>query len=283
MSDVQSQRPPRKPGRQATQAVQEAQKSDSTQAPKKRLPEVPRSAFNFLSVQWEAKRRRRRSVLLVGSVVGTALLVVVYIGFSASQERGNLSSKRAAAQREIESVKAEVAKVFGPGGADVVQHMRDRRQQIDAALAFNVSAIEVEKELAALLPDSQVKILNVQLSPDSAALAAAAATTTVAPSPDGSTTSGAPTTAAPGTTVPSGPQKIQVSYNLNLQLAVPSFDQLTVVDAQLKKAPYLSNVAVNFGGSPESGVTINVTARLDPSGLAMQATRNDLFNKLKDF
>lgn len=271
MSDVET-----KPKKRAA-SKQTAQKVADNQAPKRRDPEVPRSAFNFIAVQWEAKRRRRRSVLLVGGVVGTALVIVGTMGYRASSEEGGLRAKREAAQNEIQSVKAEVAKVFGPGGADVVEHMRNRRGQIDAALAFNLSPTVVKDQIVNLV-DPTIKVLNLQFAVDSASIAAAA------PAPTTTTAGETATTAGPTSTAPaqsSAPQQIAALYNISIQLAATSYDDLPRVEQQLAQAKFLSAVTVNWGGSPESGLTINVTAKFDPT--TMQAERTEYFQKLQGF
>lgn len=248
------------------------------QPTKKRVPEVPRTAFNFISEAWDSRRRRRRSALLVGGIVGSALVLVVTTGFRASSAEDGFKKQHEAADAELKQVKDDVAKVFGPGGSDVVEHMRTRRSQIDGVLAYSLDPEVVEQQLLASI-DPSLNLESVTLTADANAIAVAAdATTTLAPG--ASTTKPASTVpSAPATTIP---EQLNLVYNLTIQLRGKAYDDAARLQQALATVPFLKDVIVSQpSGTPETGLSISITARFDPK--SMQPERTDIFQKLQVF
>lgn len=264
-----------RPSRQARKTANAA--PDTTrEAPRKRVPEVPRSAFNFIAVQWEQRRARRRSALVVGGVVGSALLLVLSLGYRAGGAANALKRQQSTAQQEIAAVKQQVAAVFGPNGADVVEHMKKRRSQIDGVLAFDLDIELVQSNIVTAI-DPSVRVMSLQLTPDANSIAPPE-TTPPSSAPDGQTTTPTPDAAAPVTTVPT---QLGIRYLLNLSMMATSYDDLPRLEGALRAVPFLSDVALTYGGSPASGLKVDVTAKLDPT--VMQPRRTQLFQELQGF
>jgi hypothetical protein len=272
MSDVKEKKQPAR--RQSQKPAPQEVQGQST---RKRVPEVPRTAFNFISEAWDSRRRRRRSALIVGGIVGSALVLVVTTGFRASSAEDEFVKQHEAADMELKQVKADVAKVFGPGGSDVVEHMRARRAQIDGVLAYSLDPEVVEQQLLASI-DPSLHLESVTLTADANALAVAAPTTTAAPG--ASTTKPASTLpAVPTTTLP---EQLNLVYNLTIQVRGKAYDDAARLQQALASVPFLSDVQVSQpSGTPETGLSISIVARFDPK--SMQPERTDLFQKLQVF
>jgi hypothetical protein len=246
-------------------------------ATRKRVPEVPRTAFNFISEAWDSRRRRRRSALIVGGIVGSALVLVVTTGFNAGSAEDGFKKQHEAADAELKQVKADVASVFGPGGSDVVEHMRSRRAQIDGVLAYSLDPEVVEQQILASI-DPSLRLESITLTADANALAVSGPATTLAPG--ASTTEPASTLApVPSTTIP---EQLNLVYNLTIQLRGKAYDDAARLQQALASVPFLTDVAVSQpSGTPESGLSISITARFDPK--TMQPARTDFFQKLQVF
>jgi Tfp pilus assembly protein PilN len=271
MSEVKEKKQPSRRQNQ-TSAAQESQ----PQPTRKRVPEVPRTAFNFISESWDSRRRRRRSAIIVGGIVGSALVLVVTTGFRAGSAEDGFVKQHEAADAELKQVKADVAKVFGPGGSDVVEHMRARRAQIDGVLAYSLDPEVVEQQLLAAI-DPSLNLESITLTADGNALAVAASTTVA---PGASTTK--PTSTTPTVPTTTLPEQLSLVYNLTIQLRGRSYDDAARLQQALASVPFLSEVTVSPpSGTPETGLSISITARFDPK--SMQPERTDFFQKLQGF
>jgi len=245
---------------QRTAATKKEAPQDAAAQTRKRVPEVPRSAFNFIAENWEQRRRRRRSLATVGGVVGVTMSLVLGYGYKVGNEMTALSSKQAKTQQEIEKTHADVAAVFGPGGADVVQHMKERVGQIDGILAYDIDGKLIEEQLLqAIDPNLQLRSIQIVMDPQAIVVPG----TTVPPT-EGETTTTSTTitanTSSPQTTVPS---TLQVGYLINFEVVGSDYSDAPNLKVALSQVSFLTgvNLVPNYTGG--SGVIINVSARLN--------------------
>ena len=254
--------------REATGTPQEAPQ-DAAAQPRKRVPEVPRSAFNFIAENWEQRRRRRRSLATVGGVVGVTMTLVLGYGYKVGSEMSALSKKQATTQQAIEKTHADVAAVFGPGGADVVQHMKERVGQIDSILAYDIDGKLIEEQLLQAI-DQSLHLRSIQIVMDPQSIVVPG--TTVLPA-EGETTTTSTTvtanTASPQTTLPS---TLQVGYLINFEVVGTDYSDAPNLKVALSQVPFLTgvNLVPNYTGG--SGVIINVSARLDVASVQTRRT-----------
>ena len=208
---------------------------------------LPATNFDLLQGTYAKVLRTRLVLLVVGLVVGVAIIGMVYVGGSAANDASSLNATtaqiKAGTANAVRQLGAATA-YNGISGNVLKAHVSVRSASVRGALGTQV-------DVAQLLADVQAISAGTLTSftvgtPPSTSATAVAPPTTVAPS----------ATTAPGcepTTKGSGP-----ALQVTITASVPTFQAAGTYISQSKALPALIDVCANYTGS-EPAVTVTVT------------------------
>lgn len=211
--------------------------------PRRRDPEIPRSAFNFVADRWDAKRRRQKTLAVFISVVGTAVLLAGGIGFNVRREASSIDARaRLLEDRRIEAER-ELRELFG-GSSDIAQRAEAGFAAVRSVFAQDMNPTTEVNQILAVTPEG-VRVNNASFSIDTKA---APPTTTVPP--------------VEGQTAPAVVAQPDAPIKLTLSGRGDDYANPAEWKTALSGLPFLRDVAVSYSGSPDNGLLLNVTAYL---------------------
>lgn len=225
-------------------------------APVKRLPEPPRTSFNFVAETVDGRRRRRQSIATVASVAAVCLFITIAMGFRAQTATSSANAEAESLNKSIRAIKSEAASAFKydgrdiPGSIDVPAHLSKRVSQVASSFAEDIDPVVVYNLIKETTPEQiRVKSVSIQAVP---AADESAATTTTTTDPSQKTT----------TTLPSDkePSVVYAKYNFRFSVSaiVPSYADAQAWKDKLRANPSLSQVSLSPpAGDPSTGLTIN--------------------------
>ena len=183
------------------QAKNKAVKTQETQ--RRRLPEPPRTAFNFVAAEIDERRKKRQSILVVGSVAVVAFTLTATLGLWAQKGASAAQKEQAAFEAEIQTARASVAQAFGAGDFDVPRHVEVRTAQLSATLGSDVDILPLF-ELLRKSSITGVYLSSIAISLESSTASEAPVTTLVT------------TTDPKATTTTTLPPKVTYKYKVRL-------------------------------------------------------------------
>jgi hypothetical protein len=222
-------------------AQTKAVKTQETQ--KRRLPEPPRTAFNFVAAEIDERRRKRQSILTVGAVAIVAFTLTATLGLWAQRGASNAKKDQAAFETQIQAARLSVAQAFSAGDFDVPKHVETRLAQLSATLGSDVDILPL-LELIRKSSIPGVKVTSLVITLDSSSSVAA-------PSPNQSTTTDPK--AATTTTLP---PKVTYKYMIRIAAEGTTFEDALNYKRALEKEPLFSDINVSQTGTPESSIKI---------------------------
>lgn len=217
-------------------------KTQETQ--KRRLPEPPRTAFNFVAAEIDERRKKRQSILTVGAVAIVAFTLTATLGLWAQRGTSNAKKDQAAFETQIQAARLSVAQAFSAGDFDVPKHVETRLAQLSATLGSDVDILPL-LELIRKSSIPGVKVTSLVITLDSSSV--------TAPSPSQSTT-----TDPKATTTTTAPPKVTYKYVIRLSAEGTSFEDALNYKRALEKEPLFSDINVSQTGTPESSIKITV-------------------------
>ena len=243
------------------QAKNKAVKTQETQ--RRRLPEPPRTAFNFVAAEIDERRKKRQSILVVGSVAVVAFTLTATLGLWAQKGASAAQKEQAAFEAEIQTARASVAQAFGAGDFDVPRHVEVRTAQLSATLGSDVDILP----LFELLRKAAVPGVKI----DSVTIALESASTDVEATPADTTT-----TDPKATTTTTLPPKVTYQYRILLSAKGTGFEDALTYKKSLEKEPLFASVNVTQSGTPETGIRITADFVLSSDVLTPR------FNKIQN-
>lgn len=221
-----------------------AKAAKTQEAQRRRLPEPPRTAFNFVAAEIDGRRKKRQSIMIVGSVAVVAFTLTATLGLWAQGGVAAAKKEQAALETKIQEARATVVQAFGAGDFDVPKHTEIRLAQLSATLGSDVDVLPL-LELLRKAGVPGVKVSSVAIALESAtggAEAAPAATTTTDPN---------------ATTTTTSPPKVTYEYRIRLTANGTGFEDALTYKKSLVNEPLFSNVNVTQSGTPEAGIQIS--------------------------
>ena len=241
-------------------AKNKAVKTPETQ--KRRLPEPPRTAFNFVAAEIDERRKKRQSILVVGSVALVAFTLTATLGLWAQKGASSAQKEQAAFEAEIQTARASVAQAFGAGDFDVPRHVEVRLAQLSATLGSDVDILPL-LELLRKSSITGVTLSSIAITLESSTGAEETVTTQVT------------TTDPKATTTTTLPPKVTYKYKVRLAAKGTTFEDALNYKRSLVKEPLFSEVNVAQTGTPEAGIQITADFVLDSKVLTPR------FNKIQ--
>ena len=223
------------------QAKNKAVKTQETQ--RRRLPEPPRTAFNFVAAEIDERRKKRQSILVVGSVAVVAFTLTATLGLWAQKGVSAAQKEQAAFEAEIQTARASVAQAFGAGDFDVPRHVEVRTAQLSATLGSDVDILPLF-ELLRKSSITGVQLSSIAISLESSTASEAPVTTLVT------------TTDPKATTTTTLPPKVTYKYKVRLAAKGTTFEDALNYKRSLEEEPLFSEINVTQTGSPEAGIQI---------------------------
>jgi hypothetical protein len=226
-------------------------------APVRRLPEPPRTSFNFVSETVDGRRRRRQSVATVTSVAVVCLFLTIFLGVRAQTAA---SSSRAEAERiddKIKDIKVESASAFKyegvniPGNIDVPGHLSKRISQVATSFAEDIDPEAVFSIIKETTPE-QIRVKSVSIQSVVAEQQTVQQTTTTTSPKSDTTPSTTQVTAEPVSYT-------QYDFKFSVSAVVPSYADAQVwKDLLRQKTDFVFNVSLSPpAGDVASGLTVN--------------------------
>ena len=246
-----------RPERTSKKADAKAAVKPST--PVRRLPEPPRTSFNFVSETVDSRRRRRQSAATVTTVAVVCLFLTVFLGVRAQTAASSFNAEAESINDRIRAIKVESASAFKydgvdiPGNIDVPDHLSRRISQVAASFAEDIDSEAVFGVIRDTTPEQvRVKSVSVQaVATEQQTLQQATTTTAVSPE------SGA----APSTTqvTKETVSYTQYDFKFSVSAVVSSYADAQVwKDLLRQKKDYVFNVSLSPpGGDVASGLIIN--------------------------
>ena len=232
-----------KPPKDKVNSKTKAVKTQETQ--KRRLPEPPRTAFNFVSAEIDERRKKRQSILIVGAVAVVAFTLTATLGLWAQKGASAAQKEQAAFETQIQTARASVSQAFGAGDFDVPRHLDIRLAQLSATLGSEVDILPLLELLRkASIPG--VKLTSLAVTLESSTEAVEPATTQVT------------TTDPKAATTTTLPPKVTYIYKIRLAASGTTFEDALKYKRSLLNETLFSQINVSQTGTPES--TIQITA-----------------------
>lgn len=232
-------------------------------APVKRLPEPPRTSFNFVSETVDSRRRRRQSASIVTAVAVVGLFLTIFVGFGAQSSTNSAKKEADRLEKEIKAIRASATAAFKygepggptvsiPGKIDVPAHLTKRISQVASTFAEDVDPVAVLDLILKTTPSGiRIKSVSIQAVPALDQSPAPETTTTTTPNSGNKST----------TTVPEVAKVVYTKYDFRFSVSavVPSYS-----DAQLWKdrlrSPENNLTQVSLSppaGDTATGLTVN--------------------------
>ena len=243
------------------QAKNKAVKTQETQ--RRRLPEPPRTAFNFVAAEIDERRKKRQSILVVGSVAVVAFTLTATLGLWAQKGASAAQKEQAAFEAEIQTARASVAQAFGAGDFDVPRHVEVRTAQLSATLGSDVDILPLF-ELLRKSSITGVYLSSIAISLESSTASEAPVTTLVT------------TTDPKATTTTTLPPKVTYKYKVRLTAKGTTFEDALNYKRSLEEEPLFSEINVAQTGTPEAGIQITADFVLSSDVLTPR------FNKIQN-
>lgn len=232
-------------------------KQPAKQQPTRRLPEPPRTSFNFVAETVDGRRRKRQSIATVTSVAMLCLFVTLAMGFRAQTAASSARSEADSLKKKVRAITSEAASAFKydgqdiPGDVEVPDHLSKRIAQVASTLSEDIDPVVVYNLIKETTPEQiRIKSVSIQAVPadDSAG---DVITTTTTSTPKETTT----------TIVPEKEQNIvftKYNFRFSVSAIVPSYTDAQAWKDKLRQNPSLSRVSLSPpAGDPSTGLTIN--------------------------
>ena len=247
-------------------------KQPQAEAVRRRVPEVPRTSFNFIAQRWDVRRNRRRTALIVGLVVGSSLVGVGGLGFVAHQD---VAAAKVEAVNLTEAARASESKLkelFG-GATNISQRVAAGTNALRFILGQDIEPSTVVTQIFEATGPS-IRIKNVTFAPGNSAPSAPPTTEAVLTAqPDAVTTKPVPATGPPTTLPPAVPG---VRFDVTIQAEGSSYDDPPTWKQALSAIASLSKLEIAYSGDPASGLVLTARAVLvAPSGQPRLAALDD--------
>jgi hypothetical protein len=223
----------------------ETKAAPNQETQKRRLPEPPRTAFNFVAAEIDERRKKRQSILTVGAVAIVAFTLTATLGLWAQRGTTNAKKDQATFETQIQAARLSVAQAFNAGDFDVPKHVETRLAQLAVTLGSDVDILPL-LELIRKSSIPGVKVTSLVISLDSSSAASQ-------PAPSQSTT-----TDPKATTTTTLPPKVTYKYKVRLAAEGTTFEDAYNYKLALEKEPFFSDINVSQTGTPESSIDITV-------------------------